>query len=131
MERVPDFNAGDELTTKVVHQMARAIQELQKLAIMQVESPLTRANNTLLCHVPPTIQVLVHNASGADRLIGEVLGIDSATIDPSTDPDGFQERPVQVEGVTPTRTTWAGLWCCWKTSTTTIPARPWSAGPWP
>lgn len=101
MERVPDFNAGDELTTKVVHQMARAIQELQKLAIMQVESPLTRANNTLLCHVPPTIQVLVHNASGADRLIGEVLGIDSATIDPSTDPDGFQERPVQVEGVTP------------------------------
>jgi hypothetical protein len=101
MQPVPSFQAGTELTTAFLHGLVEAVRELQTLAIQHAAPPLERSLGTLFCHVPPVIQVIVHNASGSARVAYDVLGIDDATIAPGDDLEGFQDSPIQVEGVTP------------------------------
>ncbi len=52
MEIVKDFGSGDQLTTDRFTSWVKALQELQKLAVRDVQSPLWRDGNTLGAVIP-------------------------------------------------------------------------------
>ena len=52
METVKDFGSGDQLTTERIASLTKAVQELQRVALLVIQPPLWRDGNTLGAVIP-------------------------------------------------------------------------------
>jgi hypothetical protein len=106
MIHVPDFGPGQPLTTEFLAALVTALRELQNLAVVKVEYPLSRGEGVLTAVLPPLVfPVLLETDGGAqgdeedpaswtytvsDAITGRVL---AETVDPTAVPHRWQ-RPV-------------------------------------
>lgn len=100
MISVDRFQAGSNLTSEYIDQLARAIKELQGLAVTGVQYPLVRSSAGTLSSLPGDAIVLVKNNSGAARSKFDVLVLGDPVVLPTENLSAFDSR-VMFLGETP------------------------------
>lgn len=100
MISVDRFQAGSNLTPEYIDKLARAIKELQGLAVTGVQWPLSRSSAGTLSSLPGEAIVQVKNNSGTARSKFDVLVLGDPIVLPTVNLTAFDSR-VAFNGGTP------------------------------